>query len=322
MTKQVVLTGSVAFDYIMRFPGNFTEHILPDQLERLSLSFLVDDMRKEKGGIAANIGYTMGLLGANPLLVATAGQDFGDYRAWLEQNHVDTSGVKVIDGKFTASFFVNTDEGNRQIATFYAGAMGDSAELSLTEIDREKTEFVVVSPASPDGMVKMVRQSKELGIPYVYDPSQQTVRLSAEDLREGIDGSLMLIVNDYELSLIEKRTGWDSAVIARKVATLVITKGEHGATVITRDGVFDTAAALTDTVADPTGGGDAFRGGFFRAYTAGADWTTAAQIGSLAATYCLEQVGTQAHTYTIPDFIARYARYYGDTGKVETVLQA
>lgn len=322
MSKQVVLTGSVAFDYIMRFPGNFTEHILPDQLERLSLSFLVDDMRKEKGGIAANIGYTMGLLGANPLLMATAGQDFGDYRQSLEASNVDTRGVKVIDGKFTASFFVNTDDGNRQIATFYAGAMGDSAQLSLTEIERDTIEFVVVSPASPDGMVKMVRQSKELGIPYVYDPSQQTVRLSGEDLREGIDGSLMLIVNDYELSLIEKRTGWDSAVIARKVATLVITKGEHGATVITADGVYNTTAALTDHVADPTGGGDAFRGGFFRAYTAGADWTTAAQVGSLAATYCLEHIGTQAHAYTIPDFIARYAHYYGDTSKVESLLQA
>ena len=319
MNKQVVLIGSVAYDYLMRFPGNFNEHILPEHLDRLSLSFLVDEMRKERGGIAANIGYTMGLLGANPLLFATVGQDFGEYRFWLEKHGVDTSGVTVIDHKFTASFFANTDLGNRQIASFYAGAMGDAGQLSLHDLDASEIELVVISPTAPDAMAKGVRECKELGLPYVYDPSQQTIRLTKEDLLEGIDGSLMLIVNDYELNLIEKKTGLESAEIHAMTQHLVVTKGEKGVTIL-NDELYNIPAALTDKVADPTGVGDAFRGGFLRAYIAGADWETAGKMGALAATYCIESVGTQSQYYTHNDFIERFEQVYGGAEEVRHLL--
>lgn len=319
MSKQVVLVGSVAYDYIMRFPGHFNEHILPEHLDRLSLSFLVEEMRKERGGVAANIGYTMGLLGARPLLFATAGQDFGDYHEWLERHGVDTSGVTVLPDKFTASFFVNTDLGNRQIATFYAGAMGDAARLSLSDLNVENILFVVVSPTAPDAMAKAVRECKELGLPYIYDPSQQIVRLDKEELLDGIRGSLMLIVNDYELGLIEKKTGLESAEIHALTHNLVVTKGEHGVTIL-NDGIHHIPAALTEQVTDPTGVGDAFRGGFLRAYLSGADWETAGKVGALAATYCLEHVGPQAHRYTHDEFLLRFEQTFGDAERVRSLL--
>jgi adenosine kinase len=319
MSKQVVLIGSIAYDYIMQFEGNFNEHILPEHIDRLSLSFLVEDMRKERGGIAANIGYTMGLLGENPLLFATVGQDFGDYREWLENHGVDTGGVAVIGNKFTASFFVSTDLGNRQLAFFYAGAMGDAAQLSLHDLNSENIEFVVISPTAPDAMRKAVRECKALGIPYIYDPSQQTIRLSKEDLLEGTDGSLMLIVNDYELSLIEKKTGLTSAELHALTNNLVVTKGEKGITIL-NDGTHDIPPAFTDNIIDPTGVGDAFRGGFLRAYVAGADWESAGKIGALAATYCLEAMGTQGQSYRNEEFIVRFEQVYGNGDKVRDIL--
>lgn len=319
MAKQVVLSGSVAYDYLMRFPGHFNEHILPEHIERLSLSFLVEDMRRERGGVAANIGFTMALLGERPLLFATVGQDFGDYRDWLESHNVDTSGVAVIPDKFMASFFVNTDLDNRQIAAFYTGAMGEAARLSLYDLNAENIEFVVVSPNAPEAMAKTARECKEIGIPYVYDPSQQIVRLDAEELLAGIEGSLMLIVNDYELNLLEKKTGLESAEIRAMTGTLIVTRGEHGVSIIGEQS-YNVPAALTENVLDPTGVGDAFRGGLFRARVAGADWETAARIGSLAATYCLEVVGPQAQTYTPEEFVVRYEQVYGDAEPARAIL--
>ncbi|MEM8679119.1 MAG: carbohydrate kinase family protein [Planctomycetota bacterium] len=322
MTRQPLLSGSIAYDYLMRFPGHFHEHILPEHLDRLSLSFLVDEMRKQWGGVSANIGYTMGLLGGHPLLFGTVGQDFGDYGEWLKQHHVDISGVRVIEDKFTASFFVNTDLDNRQIASFYAGAMGDAAVLSMHDLDRAQIGFAVISPNAPDAMAKAVAECKVLGIPYIYDPSQQTVRLEEQDLADGIDGSLMLIVNDYELELIEKKTGMTSAEILAKTKHLIVTHGEKGVRIVADGETFQIPAVLTDHVADPTGGGDAFRGGFLRAYEMGADWETAGKIGALAATYCLEAVGTQGQSFTLDQFVDRFKQAYGDVAEVMKVLGA
>jgi adenosine kinase len=232
---------------------------------------------------------------------------------------VDTSGVTVIPDKFMASFFVNTDLGNRQIAAFYTGAMGDAAQLSLYDLNSENIEFVVVSPNAPEAMAKTARECKELGIPYVYDPSQQIVRLDAEELLAGIGGSLMLVVNDYELNLIEKKTGLQSAEIRAMTGTLVVTRGEHGVSIIA-DESYHVHAALTENAADPTGIGDAFRGGLLRARVAGADWETAARIGALAATYCLEVVGPQAQTYTPEEFVVRYEQVYGDAEPARAIL--
>ncbi|MBP88542.1 MAG: ribokinase [Planctomycetaceae bacterium] len=320
MSKQVVLCGSIAYDYLMKFPGHFNEHILPEHIDRLSLSFLVDEMRKQRGGVSANIAYNMGLLGATPLLFGTVGQDFGEYRQALDGVGVDTSGVTVIEDKFTASFFVNTDLDNRQIASFYAGAMGNADQLSLKDLDRSKIEFVVISPNAIEAMAKAVRECKELDLPYVYDPGQQTVRLEKDDLLAGLDGSLMLLANDYELSLIEKKTDLTSAEIEKLTHLLIVTKGEHGASIITDDASHHVDAVTPKEIADPTGGGDAFRGGFFRAYTAGADLQTAGKIGALAATYCLEAAGTQVQSYTREQFVSRWESVYGDPARVHEVL--
>jgi adenosine kinase len=319
MNKQVVLIGSVAYDYLMHFPGHFSEHILPEHIDRLSLSFLVDEMRKERGGIGANIGYTMALLGGRPLLFSTVGQDFDSYRKWLEARGVDTSGVLVIEDKFTASFFVTNDLDNRQIASFYTGAMGDAARLSLHDLNRENIEFVVISPTDPEAMAKAVQECKQLDIPYIYDPSQQTVRLSGEALREGIEGSLMLIVNDYELGLIEKKTELTSAEIHVMTHNLVVTHGEKGITIF-NDGVHKVPPALTEKIVEPTGIGDAFRGGFLQAYLGGADWVTAGKVGALAATYCLEHIGPQSHAYTIEEFVLRFEQTYGGAEQVRELL--
>ena len=322
MTKQVVLCGSIAYDYLMQFPGHFNEHILPEHIDRLSLSFLVDEMRKQRGGVSANIGYTMGLLGANPLLFGTVGQDFGEYREWLHRHGVDTSGVAVIEDKFTASFFVTTDLDNRQIASFYAGAMGDAETLSLHDLDASKIEFVVISPNSIEAMAKAVRECKELGVPYVYDPGQQTVRLEKNDLLGGLDGSLMLVVNDYELSLIEKKTDLTSAEIENMTHLLIVTRGEKGLSIVTDEATHHIEAVVTEQVSDPTGSGDAFRGGFFRAYTAGADLEHAGKIGALAATYCLEAAGTQVQSYSRDEFLARFEAAYGDAEEAREVMGA
>ena len=190
----VIVTGSIAFDYIMSFPGRFVEHILPEQLEHLSVSFLVDEMRRQYGGTAPNIAFNLALLGERPRVMGTAGQDFCEYRTWLEQHGVDTSLVREEADLFTASFFVSTDLDGNQIASFYTGAMARARELSL--VDNE-ADLITVSPNDPEAMVKYPAECQELGLPYLYDPSQQIVRLSGEDLKAGLEGCDLLVVNEY-----------------------------------------------------------------------------------------------------------------------------
>lgn len=203
-----LLTGSVAYDYLMTFPGLFKEEILPERLEKISLSFLVDAMSKQRGGVAPNIAYSMALLGQRPRVMATVGEDFGDYRAWLDATGVDTSLMKVVPGLFTASFFATTDQSSAQIALFYPGAMGVAATQSIKELD-QKPDLVIVSPNAPDAMMKFPAECRELGIPYLYDPSQQVLRLDGSELARDMEGAYFLFCNDYEFDLISRKTGWD-----------------------------------------------------------------------------------------------------------------
>lgn len=310
----IVVSGSVAYDYLMSFPGYFREHILPEKLESISLSFLVDSMVRQRGGNAPNIAYTLALLGQKPQIFATVGEDFEEYRQWLESNGVDTTWAKVIPGVYTASFFCNTDRSNAQIASFYTGAMAYAAELSIHELNENPPDLFVISPNDPEAMRKYVKECQELGYPYLYDPSQQIVRLTGDDLREGIEGALALFVNDYEFALIQKMAGMTLEDILGKVDFLVITRGKDGAVVYSgEDGEYNIPVIPPENIGDPTGVGDAFRGGFLTAYAKGMNLETCGRFGALAATYCLEQDGPQGHFYTVGEFLARFKEQFPDT---------
>jgi len=312
----ILLTGSVAYDYLMTFPGLFKEQILPERLGSISLSFLVDGMSKQRGGIAPNIAYTMALLGEKPRVMATVGEDFSDYREWLDSKGVDTTLMEVIPGEFTASFFATTDQASAQIASFYPGAMGHSANQSLKGLDK-KPNLVIVSPSAPDAMMKFPAECRELDIPYLYDPSQQVLRLEGSELARDMECAQFLFCNDYEFGLISKKTGWSLDQILEHVKVLVITRGKDGADLYAGGETVHIPTVPEDEIVDPTGVGDAFRGGFLAGYSHGFDWKLCGEIGSLSAVYCLEQKGTQNHDYTIIEFIERFRKHFDDAGKLE-----
>lgn len=316
----ILLTGSVAYDYLMTFPGLFKEQILPERLASISLSFLVDGMSKQRGGIAPNIAYSMALLGQRPRVMATVGEDFGDYRAWLDSKGVDTSLMQVVPGLFTASFFATTDQASAQIASFYPGAMGESARQSIKELEK-KPDLVIVSPSAPDAMMKFPAECRELGIKYLYDPSQQVLRLEGSELARDMEGAYFLFCNDYEFGLISKKTGWSLDQILEHVKVLVITRGKDGADLYSDGDSVHIPTVPEDEIVDPTGVGDAFRGGFLAGYSLGFDWKLCGEIGSLAAVYCLEQRGTQNHSYTPGEFVARFRRHFDDAGKLDALLK-
>jgi len=311
----IVVTGSIAYDYLMRFPGDFLDHVKPDRLQKLSLSFLVDEMVKQRGGCAPNIAYSLALLGERPLLMGTAGQDFGDYRAWLEEQGVDTSAVKVVPEVLTASFFVTTDQDLNQIASFYTGAMAFARTLSFHDL-AAPVDLAIVSPNDPEAMDKYPRECRALGIPYIYDPSQQTVRISAESLRDGVVGADILIVNDYEYELFKDRTAMTDDDIRRAVKrAVIVTLGAEGAAIWVGEGRNEKIvipAVTPDGIMDPTGIGDAFRAGLMKGLALGLPWEACGRLGSLAATYVLETTGPQTHHYSIAEFVARYRSVFGD----------
>ncbi len=316
----IILTGSVAFDYLMTFPGYFRDHILPDKLDSISLSFLVDSFRKRRGGIAPNIAYTLALLGERPTIMATVGEDFAEYRSWLESKGIDTSMMKVIPGAVTASFFCNTDRSNNQIASFYPGAMGCATQLSFRQWEGERPDLVVISPSDPEAMKQHVVECRELRIPYLYDPSQQTVRLTGEELRTGIEGALALFVNDYEFGLVQKMTSMTAQDMLEFLQFMVVTGGSKGSTVYSREKEYAIPVVPPEQIADPTGVGDAYRGGFLTGYSHGFDLETCGQMGTLAATYCLEREGTQGHTYTPAEFITRFRQHFDDHKQLDGLL--
>jgi adenosine kinase len=305
----IVVTGSIAFDYLMSFPGKFTEHFLPEHMSRLSLSFLVDTMDKRRGGCAPNIAYTLALLGERPRLMATAGQDFDDYRRWLEAARVDTSLVREVAGKFTASFFCSTDVDSNQIASFYTGAMANAGELSFRDVP--DCGLAIISPNDPGAMLQYAEECRTLGIPFIWDPGQQCARMTGDELRDGMAGATIVISNDYEFELIRQKTGLDEDAILARSGALVVTRGEDGCSIIERNGRTDVPAVPAHRIIDPTGVGDAFRGGLLKGMARGAGYRVCAQIGSVAATYALEHLGGQSHAYSWPEFLARYETHFG-----------
>jgi adenosine kinase len=310
---KLVVTGSIAFDYLMSFPGKFTEHFLPEHMNRLSLSFLVDSMDKRRGGCAPNIAYTLALLGERPLLMATAGQDFGDYKTWMDAAGIDTTFVKIVPGKFTASFFCSTDQANNQIASFYTGAMANAGELSFRTIpDLTGDGLVIISPNDPGAMIQYAQECSTLGIRYIWDPGQQCARMDGAALAEGISGAFMVILNDYEFELVRQKTGLSEQDVLKQVQLLVVTRGEKGCSVLSKGSRVDVPAVPPVRIEDPTGVGDAFRGGFMKGLAAGASYEVCARMGSVAATYALEYLGGTSHSYTVAEFNARYTAHFRD----------
>jgi adenosine kinase len=322
---RIAVTGSVAYDYLMTFPGKFLDVVVPDRMHRLSVSFLVDEMRRVRGGVAPNIAYSLALLGERPLVVAAGGIDATDYRDWLAAEGVDVSGFVLFDDVFTASFFVSTDQVQNQIATFYAGAMAKASELPLRRFEPSTIGLAVVAPNDPAAMDAYARECRELGIPFLYDPSQQVARLSAEDLLTGLDGAEILIGNEYEFGIIEKKTGLSEAEILARVPVVIVTRGAEGSTIALRGGMPDAPdgavtyrippARLRSEAIDPTGVGDAFRAGLLAARRRGLPWEVAGRAGSIAAVFALESLGPQPRRYTLREFVARYAENFGTEGR-------
>ena len=304
-----VVTGSIAYDYLMSFPGKFTEHFLPEHMNRVSLSFLVDTMDKRRGGCAPNIAYTLALLGERPLLMATAGEDFGEYRQWLEAAGIDTTHARQIAGKFCASFFCSTDVENNQIASFYTGAMADAGQLSFRSV--RDCGLAIIAPNDPGAMVQYAEECRTLGIKFIFDPGQQCARMSGDQLREGVTGAAIVIVNDYELELLRQKTGLSEADILVEAGALIVTRGVEGSSVLTRGGRVDIAAVAPDRIVDPTGVGDAYRGGLLKGLAVGLPYDVSAQLGSVAATYALEHLGGLSHSYTWDEFKRRYQEHFG-----------
>lgn len=306
---KIVVTGSIAFDYLMSFPGTFTEHFLPEHMQRVSLSFLVDTMDKRRGGCAPNIAYTLALLGERPRIMATAGEDFSEFRQWLEAAGIDTSLVKDVPGKFCASFFCSTDRENNQIASFYTGAMADAGQLSFRSV--RDCDLAIVAPNDPKAMVQYAEECRTLAIPFIFDPGQQCARMSGDELRDGVRGAAIVVVNDYEAELLKQKTGWGESNLLAHCDTLVVTRGEHGSSVITREGRTDVAAVAPHRIVDPTGVGDAYRGGLMKGIALGLPYPAAVRLGSVAAAYALEHLGGLSHSYTWAEFAKRYEENFG-----------
>ena len=313
---RVIVTGSVAFDYLMRFPGRFVEHLMPDRLERLSVSFLVDEMRRVPGGCAPNIAYGLALLGERPLLFAAAGHDAASYRDSLATAGVDVSGLVLHSDVFTASFFVSTDHDQNQIASFYTGAMARARELSLSGLGDGAASLAVVSPNDPVAMQKYAEECRRVGLPFLYDPSQQVARLSGDELLAGARGARVVIANDYELGIISQKAGRSGEELEAEMPVLVTTHGAVGSTISVAGAAGRVRhaippARLEGEAMDPTGVGDAYRAGLVRGMRLGLPWEVAGRMGSVAAVIGLESPGPQPAPYSRGDFRARYERNFG-----------
>lgn len=302
----------------MTFPGKFADSLVPDQLDKISLSFLVDDLDVRRGGCAANITYALAKLGHRALLVGAVGRDFeAEYRGWLDAAGVDTSGVLVSETRHTARFVCTTDTDMAQIATFYAGAMSESRDIDLLAAG-EGFDLVLVGPDDPEGMLRHTNTCREHGIPFAADVSQQLAWAEGDVIRELIDGATYLFSNDYEAALIEQKTGWSSADVQAHVVTRIVTRGKDGVTVYPADGDSIHVDAIEGIVAvDPTGVGDSFRAGFLAGVAAGLDFERSAQIGCTIAASVVETVGTQEYQLDRDGFLKRIGSAYGETARSE-----
>jgi len=308
----ILVTGSLAYDYIMDFPGQFKDHILPDKLHCINISFLVDKLKKQRGGCAANIAYTMALLGERPRIVAAAGRDFTEYSAWLEEQGVDVSAILRAEDEVTATCFITSDRADNQITGFYVGAMARAREISLKAQAGPSPQICVIAPDDPDAMLRHAEECREAKIPFIYDPSFQVTAMEGARLWQGAQGARGLVLNDYEFAVFQEKTGKSEDEILAEVELLVVTLGEKGSRIRTRTGeVTEIPSAKIREVVDPTGAGDAFRGGLVSGLVRGLPLDICGRLGSVASAFVVERYGTQNHAYTREEFQARYELNFG-----------
>jgi adenosine kinase len=301
----IVISGSLAFDYIMTFPGSFQDHIIPDKAHVLSVSFLFDSLRRYRGGVAGNIAYNFALLGERPALVGAGGSDFGDYRAVFDALGVDTSWVVDIPSELTGSAFMSADLAGNQIAGFYPGASTAAAELSVLDLGRGAV-FGIVGATTCEAMQRHAREFADSGCRLIYDPSQQVISLNAQQIREGIDQAWGVIGSDYEMAVIEQKTGLTVSDLVARVPFVGVTFAEHGSELYSEGCHVKIPAVTAEPLIEPTGGGDAYRAGVFKGLALGMPLEIAGRVGSVAATYAVEQHGSQEHTYTPAEFVDRF----------------
>jgi adenosine kinase len=304
---RILISGSLAYDRILNFEGRFAEHILPEKIHALNISFFAPDMRESFGGTAGNMAYTLALLGETPIILANAGKDFSEYSEWLTHNTIQKDSIAYDTGVKTAVATILTDSSNNQLAAFYPGAMAKPYAKEVTDGD-----FAIVSAGNPDDMRKMPEVFRARKIPFIFDPAQGIPILSAQDLKDGIEGAEVLISNDYELSLIKEKTGFNETEMLEHTKVLVTTFGEKGSRIQTKDEVIEIPAATPENTSDPTGAGDAYRAGFIAAYTKGLPLKTAGQLGTLTACYTIERHGTQTHHFTLEELEARYQETFNE----------
>jgi adenosine kinase len=320
---RIAVTGSIATDHLMVFDGRFADSLVVEQLERVSLSFLVDNLQVRRGGVAANIAFGLAVLGLNPLLVGAVGEDFVDYRSWLERHGVDCSGVLTSTIRHTARFVCTTDRDQAQIASFYAGAMSEARGIELEPLSvHHPIDLVLVSPNDPEAMVRHTQECRQRGIPFAADPSQQLAWSDGPMIRRLVEGATYLFSNDYEAALISQKTGWSDDEVLARVGTRVTTHGKDGVVITSRDAApIRVPVVPTDAVADPTGVGDAFRAGYLAGTAWGMGPQRCAQVGALLATEVLETVGTQEYELRHDAVLSRFAAAYGDDAAAELAPQ-
>lgn len=304
-----LICGSMAYDTVMLFQGRFREHILPDRIHMLNVSFLVPSMRRNFGGCAGNIAYNLGLLGGEGRIMATVGHDFAPYAVWLEQQGIAATHVRVVAEEFTAQAYITTDLDDNQITAFHPGAMNQSHQNRVA--DAQGVRLGIVAPDGRQGMLEHAAQFAAAGIPFVFDPGQGLPMFDGAELRALIEQASWVAVNDYEASLLSERTGWNAEVIAAKVRALIVTRGASGSWIYADGRRIEIPPAPAARLADPTGCGDAYRAGLLYGLQNGMDWETTGRIASLAGAIKIEHHGTQQHRYGMPEFAARYREVFG-----------
>ncbi len=305
----VLICGSLAFDNIMVFQDRFKNHILPDKIHILNVSFLVPELRREFGGCAGNIAYNLKLLGGAPLIMGTVGVDFAPYGSWLKTHNIDMRCITTIDGALTAQAFITTDLDDNQISAFHPGAMNFSANNGVA--DAGPVALGIIAPDGRDGMLAHARQMHEAGIPFIFDPGQGMPMFGGEDLKAFIDIATWVTVNDYESELMQERTGLSLEAIAERVEACIVTLGAKGSTIYTRGGCIDIPTAKPAKVTDPTGCGDAYRAGLLHGLVNKLPWATTGRIASLLGAIKIAHAGTQNHRFTRDEFATHYAAEFG-----------